>query len=156
VTPFSPRAIDRGIAAVTVALARLGLPELTAPRSALKLGNYRQKLGFVAEVLSRRAEGHDTQLSGDQSEALRVQVRQRVEGLLDAWENIAKKKGDLQYQKEIGVAPPLLFDPLDPELAKRTVEEQQFKAHRSLRDVEPSVNLWLRNPEGAAIEEAAE
>ena len=55
----------------------------------------------------------------------------------------------------IGVAPPLLFDPLDPELPKQTREAQQFKANRSLRDVEPTVNLWLRNPEGAPVEEDA-
>jgi hypothetical protein len=51
------------------------------------------------------------------------------------------------------VAPPLLFDPLDPELAKQSREAQQFKASRSLRDVEPSVNLWLRNPEGVVVDE---
>mgnify|MGYP007114317001 CR=1 FL=1 len=73
--------------------------------------------------------------------------------LLDAWANIAAHKGDLQYQREVGVAPPLLFNPLDPELDKQTKEAQQFKANRSLRDVEPTVNLWLRNPEGRLVEE---
>src|SRR5205807_930877 len=34
VTPFSPRAIDRGIAAVIVSLARLGWAPLTAPLNA--------------------------------------------------------------------------------------------------------------------------
>lgn len=77
-------------------------------------------------------------------------------GLLDAWELIATKKGDLQYQREVGTAPPLLFDPLDPELAKQTKEAQQFKANRSLRDVEPSVNLWLRNPDGVSIAQDSE
>lgn len=69
---------------------------------------------------------------------------------------IATKKGDLQYQREIGVAPPLLFDPLDPELAKQTKEAQQFKANRSLRDVEPTVHLWLRNPDGGMVVEDSE
>ena len=79
-----------------------------------------------------------------------------MNGLLDAWQAIATKKGDLQYQREVGVAPPLLFSPLDPELAKQNKEGQQFKANRSLRDVEPTVNLWLRNPDGAMVEEEAE
>jgi len=156
VTPFSPRAIDRGIAAVTVALARLGHPGMTAPRGALAVNKHRVQLEYVADVLARRAEGHDAQLGRDQAEALRTKVKDRVNALLDAWQSIATKKGDLQYQREVGVAPPLLFDPLDPELEKQTKEAQQFKANRSLRDVEPSVNLWLRNPDGGIVEEESE
>ncbi len=151
VTPFSPRAIDRGIAAVTVALARLGHPAMTAPRGALAVIKHRAQLEVVADVLSRRAEGHDAQLSNADGELLRKKVKDRVLGLLDAWELIATKKGDLQYQREVGVAPPLLFEPLDPELAKQSREAQQFKANRSLRDVEPTVNLWLRNPDGKSL-----
>ena len=79
-----------------------------------------------------------------------------MNGLLDAWQAIATKKGDLQYQREVGVSPPLLFAPLDPELAKQTKEAQQFKANRSLRDVEPGVNLWLRNPDGGLLAEDTE
>ena len=156
VTPFSPRAIDRGLAGVAVALARLGHSGMTAPRAAGEINRYRGQLNYVAEVISRRAETHDAQLAPAAAEALRKQVKDRVEGLLDAWANIATKKGDLQYQREVGVAPPLLFDPLDPELAKQSREAQQFKAGRSLRDVEPTVNLWLQNPEGVAMEEDAE
>ena len=151
VTPFSPRAIDRGIAAVTVALARLGHPQLTPARGAFDINRHRRELDFVADALAQRAEGHDAQLSSDASEALRTKVKDRVHGLLDAWQSIATRRGALQYQREVGEAhPPLLIEPLDPGLAARNREEQQFKAHRSLRDVEPTVNLWLRNPDGAA------
>ncbi|MBK8257913.1 MAG: helicase [Polyangiaceae bacterium] len=143
VTPFSKRAIDRGIAGLTVALARLGHPGMTAPRGALAIGKHRPELEVVADVIAKRAEGHDLQASREQTEELRTEVRQRVMDLLDAWHRIATKKGDLQYQREIGVAPPLLFDPLDPELEKQTREARQFKANRSLRDVEPTVSLWL-------------
>jgi hypothetical protein len=156
VTPFSPRAIDRGIAAVTVALARLGHRGMTAPRGALAVNRYRAELDYVADVLARRAEGHDAQMGRDEAEALRKKVKDRVNGLLDAWQAIATKKGDLQYQREVGVSPPLLFSPLDPELAKQTREAQQFKANRSLRDVEPTVNLWLRSPDGGMIDEEPE
>jgi len=156
VTPFSPRAIDRGIAAATVALARLGHPGLTAPRNALQINKLRAELDFVAEVLSRRAECHDTQLGSEEAESLRASVRNRVSGLLDAWQQIASSYGDLQYAMETGLSPPLLFDPLDPALAKKSTEAQQFKAHRSLRDVEPTVNLWLRNPDGQLVESEEE
>ncbi len=156
VTPFSPRAIDRGIAAVTVALARLGHKGMTPPRGALSINKHRVELEFVADILARRAENHDAQLSREEMEEHRKNLKDRVGALLDAWANIATKKGDLQYQQEIGVAPPLLFDPLDPELEKQTKEAQQFKANRSLRDVEPTVSLWLRNPTATLTGEESE
>ena len=71
--------------------------------------------------------------------------------MLDVWERIAKSKDRLQYQREVGEAPPLLFDPLDPQLANQPLEARKFKAQRSLRDVEPTVNLWAVNPNGFEI-----
>jgi len=144
VTPFSPRAIDRGIAGVTVALARLGHTGMTRPTGALAITQLRPELDFVAEVLSRRAEGHDKELGVEESEALRQKVRGTVEELLDTWQAVANDKGDLQYAREAGRAPNLLFDPLDPHLKNEKPEARRFKAGRSLRDVEPTVNLWFR------------
>jgi hypothetical protein len=149
VTPFSPRALDRGVAGVTVALARLGLAGMTPARGAFAINSLRAQLAFVPEVMSRRAAAHDAQLDPAEAEALRKKVKDRVTGLLDAWGAIAAQKVDLQYQREVGVAPPLLFDPLSPDLVNQSKEAQQFKAGRSLRDVEPTVNLWLRSPEGS-------
>ena len=83
---------------------------------------------------------------------MRQRVRGRVQDLLDTWESIAGRKGELQYQREVGVAPPLLFNPLDPDLERQPQEARKFVAHRSLRDVEPTVNLWLRNPDGFHVE----
>ncbi len=151
VTPFSPRAIDRAIAAVTVALARLGHEGMTAPLSAAAIRQLRPELDYVAEVISRRAESHDKELSASAAEELRQKVRGRVVDLLDTWESIAEKEGELQYQSEVGRAQRLLYDPLDPELDKKPQPARKFKAHRSLRDVEPSVNLWLRNPDGYEV-----
>ncbi|MCZ6691783.1 MAG: DISARM system helicase DrmA [Planctomycetota bacterium] len=152
VTPFSPRAIDRGIAGITLALARLGHPELTAPRRAAAITKYRNELDFVLDAISRRAEGHDGGLTGKEQEELRQKLRGRVQDLLDTWESIAARKGELQYQREVGVAPPLLFSPLDPDLDRQPKEARKFKVPRSLRDVEPTVNLWLRNPDGLEVE----
>ena len=152
VTPFSPRAIDRAIAGVTVALARLGHRELTAPKRAVAITQYRSELEFVLEAISRRAEGNDKEMSAEEQEELRQKVRGRVQDLLDTWESIAAQKGELQYQREVGQAPPLLFNPLDPDLERQPKEARKFQVHRSLRDVEPTVNLWLRTPDGAEVE----
>ena len=108
----------------------------------------RSKLDFVAETLSRRAEMH-ANLSGEEAEALRHKVRAQVERILDAWTHVAKLKQVLQYQKyEAPMGSYLLFDPLDRELEKQPGPAQRFKAQRSMREVEPSVNLWPRTPDG--------
>ncbi|MHC5729005.1 MAG: helicase-related protein, partial [Nostoc sp.] len=153
VTPFSPRAIDRGIAAITVALARLGHSGMTAPLRAIDILQHRNELNFVIDAIAQRAETHDKELDAADAEALRQKVRGRVQDLLDLWERIAGQKTNLQYQREVGEAPPLLLDPLDPELEKKPLEERKFKAQRSLRDVEPTVNLWVRNADGFEVEE---
>ena len=154
VTPFSPRALDRGLAGVTVALSRLGLDKMTAPLMASGILQYRQELDFVVDVLAKRAEMHDKNLDAVTSDELRQKLRSRVQDLLDSWKHIAADKdGLLQYQQETGKAPPLLFDPLDPELENQLKIARKFKAQRSLRDVEPTVNLWVKTLDGREVEE---
>ena len=153
VTPFSPRAIDPGIAAITVALARLGNPEMTAPLNAIKITEQRSNLDFVADIIAQRSEIHDQDRDAEETEELRLKLKERVNNLLDTWQYIASEKGSLQYQQEVGVAPPLLFDPLDPDLQRQPQPAKKFKAQRSLRDVEPVVNLWVKNPDGLEIDE---
>lgn len=155
VTPFSPRAVDRGISGVAVALGRHLKPGLTAPHSAASMRTLRAEMDFVADLLARRAEDHDKDLPQAEREAVRDNVRGRVMGLLDAWKRVADEKHEvgsgLQYQREVGGAPPLLFDPLDPELPHLPDHARRFRAHRSLRDVEPSVNLWVKLLNGVAV-----
>ena len=145
VTPFSPRALDRGLAAVTVALARLGHEPLTGPLGAGAITQHRQALDYVVETLSERAASHDKELDAIDAEALRCKVQGLVKDLLDSWSKIADTQDKkLQYQKEVGAAPPLLYNPLDPELEKQPKIAQKFKCQRSLRDVEPTVDLWIK------------
>ena len=155
VTPFSPRALDRGLAGTLVALARLGLAPMTPPRGAGAILGGRSALDFAAGVLADRAGGQPAGHSAE-AEALRQRVRQRSADLLDEWEHIANRYRndgvDLQYQQhEVGAAQPLLRDFLDPELASLPPRHRKFRANRSMRDVEPSVNLWLRTLENVEI-----
>jgi hypothetical protein len=151
VTPFSPRAVDRGLAAITVALARHHYRDLTTPLGAFKILNHHD-LDFVIDTIAQRAERHGN-FPSDEAEALRKKLRDRTVDLLDTWKAIANERGNLQYQKEEGVAPRLLYDPLDPDLMRQKPNYRKFKAQRSLRDVEKSVNLWIRNPNGIDVEE---
>jgi hypothetical protein len=144
VTPFSPRSLDRGLAGITVALARLGDGNMTAPKSAANIIDHKDKLDFVVNTISERAELQT--LNRDSSEELRNKTRKLTIEILDTWLDIAKEKEILQYQREEGEAPPLLFDPLDPELDKQPKKARMFKAQRSLREVEQTVNLFVKSP----------
>ncbi|HZH79422.1 MAG TPA: DISARM system helicase DrmA [Archangium sp.] len=158
VTPFSPRAIDRGAAGVTVTLARHLLPGLTPAIGASAMRTERTRAQLVADLLVRRAVGHDRELTQQEAQSLGSAIRGRVERLLDIWARAAdenQKMGvGLQYFREHSGEPNLLFPPLDPE-ADRTQHGHAFTVHRSLRDVEPAVNLWVKRFDGrdAPLEE---
>ncbi len=145
VTPFSPRALDRGLAGVTVALARLGIPEMTTPLGASHLTEQRAAVDAVVDTIARRAEGHSP-MDDETANALRMSVRAQVIDLLDTWERLLVRDQRLQYHKETDLATPLLLDALDPHADQKTADEQKFKTQRSLRDVEATVNLWIRDP----------
>ncbi len=146
VTPFSPRALDRGLAATVVGLARQRQRPLTAPKGATDILRERGRLDWVADALSQRAAMMPGGWQQD-TEEVRKRTLERVKELLDAWERIAKGYTDvgaqLQYQQEEGDARPLLYTFLDPELRKLPEVHRRFRANRSMRDVEPSVNLHV-------------
>jgi hypothetical protein len=77
--------------------------------------------------------------------------------LLDEWSKIAMELknvgGTLQYQVETGGAQRLLYEFLHPDLRRLPVRHKKFRANRSMRDVEPDVNLWLRTMDGVEVEE---
>jgi hypothetical protein len=132
---------------------------MTPPKGAGEILSQRGQLQFVIDILSRRAQTHAQTPQADQ-EALRLRVKDRVTDLLDEWEYIANDNRNvgvqLQYQKESGAAQPLLHDFLDPELKKKDPRYRKFRAHRSMRDVEANVNLWMRTMDNIEVEEDEE
>jgi hypothetical protein len=150
VTPFSPRAVDRGLVGVAVALARLGRESLTGPDAAASIAKARAELGFVGDVLARRVEayreGREQEPPIEETQAI---LRQRVESLLDSWVHVAGNDPEgqgLAYQRfEEGQMSkrPLLRMPLDEDLASCDRHEARFVANRSLRDVEDSVDVMV-------------
>jgi hypothetical protein len=159
VTPFSPRALDRALAGTLVAMARQGHAPLTAPAGALEILRERGQLDFVITALVERAVAH-SDLPPDEIERLRQRVRDRALDLFDEWSRIAHELnqvgGRLQYQKEVGGAQRLLYEFLNPELKQLPPRHRKFRANRSMRDVEPSVNLRLKRMDGTEIEEEIE
>lgn len=159
VTPFSPRALDRGLAGTLVALARQGHSPMTPPRGAGEILKERPNLDFAVNCLSERAKAHAS-MPPEEAEKLRQAVRLRAIDLLEEWSKIAIELTQagvaLQYQVEAGAAQRLLYEFLNPELKRLPLRHKKFRANRSLRDVEPSVNLWLKTMDGADLEDEEE
>jgi hypothetical protein len=156
VTPFSPRALDRGLAGTLIALARQGHGPMTPPLGAGNILNERLRLDFAVEALAERARSH-ANLPAEEAEQLRQRVRERSLDLLDEWSRIAMELSQagvaLQYQVETGAAQRLLYEFLNPGLKQLPTRYRKFRANRSMRDVEPSVNLWLKTIDGVDVEE---
>lgn len=157
VTPFSPRALDRGLAATVVALARHGLSQMTPPRGAMEIQATRQQLTWISELMADRAAEHRKDANPEERQQIRDNLFKRCQDLLDEWEQIAEQYQitgtSLQYQAEVGAAKRLLYQFLDPELEEVNPRFRKFRANRSMRDVEPEVNLWLRSLDNVSLEE---
>ncbi len=150
VTPFSPRALDCALAAALVALCRHEIPVLTPPLGAERIQSERARLDCLAERIAIRARDHRGDMSETEKQALYAQVLHRAKELLDDWLNIATRAGQegsaIQYQREANKPPRrLLYEFLDPELANLHPVHMRFRANRSMRDVEPSVDISVTN-----------
>jgi hypothetical protein len=158
VTPFSPRAIDRGLVGVAVALARLGDPRLTSPDAAVDVSTLRAELGFIGDVLAHRAEAYRQSEEDDEPiDDVKAALRSRVDALLDHWVGIATDKDyegqGLAYQsyEDSASKRPLLRMPLDPDLKDCKKRERLFIANRSMRDVEGTVDVYVSKLREAAM-----
>jgi hypothetical protein len=159
VTPFSPRALDRGLAASLVALSRLGLDVMTPPKGAMEILNTRNALSSAVDRFGERAFNH-AKLDSNVRTRLRQRVRERCEDLLDDWTGVVQDQkrvgASLQYNPhERGAGPALLQDFLDPALRALPAGnwKMKFRANRSLRDVEASVNLWVRGLDNVDLDD---
>lgn len=160
VTPFSPRALDRGLAGTLIALARQSNPVLTAAKGAMDILSERGKLAEMVDTFVERAATHNKDFTKAEVERLRQRVRDRSLDLLDEWAKLANELftvgGQLQYQREEGGAQRLLHEFLSPELKILPPNRKKFRANRSMRDVEPSVSLHLKRSDGTDIDNEVE
>ena len=148
VTPFSTRALDRGLAGALVGLARHSDRVLTPANGAGRIGDARAELERrLLTVFGQRVERQP--MDDDERRELVRSVQARVVDLLDSWGAVAddyrQAGGGVQYQKyEQPPLPPLLREMLDTEFESES--HRQFRANRSLRDVEPEVAVSLKEP----------
>jgi hypothetical protein len=155
VTPFAPRALDRALPALVVALSRHRRSILAPPTGAINVVSQRTSLDDVASVMAKRARAH-RQLTVEEESRISSYLLSRSKDLLDSWTNVARSQQEVgarfvyqRFERAQGKA--LLRMPLeapDPDLGK---DGAKFKAPRSLRDVEPSVNLFVKRLDGADV-----
>ncbi len=154
VTPFSPRAMDRALPAVTVALARLGIPELTPMLAAGNIESHGAKTIALARAVGDRAHKHADGLPED----FAARIRNRVQSLVDDWAKLAHEAGQggvafgYARGRDSGTSTPLLREMIDPDRDVLNDTQLQFRAPRSLRDVEPGVLLGIKSPDGKDIQ----
>ena len=149
VTPFSSGAMDRALPAITVALARLGVPDLTPPLAARDVEQYGSETQDIASTVSDRARNHSDSVTPEDVDY----VRRRVQSLIDDWATLAHEASQdgvsFGYaRRDAGVSTPLLREMIDPDRYTLNDMQLRFRAPRSLRDVEPSVLLGIKTPEG--------
>ena len=147
-TPFSARALDRGLAGVLVALARHSDQAMTPALGAEAIRKVRSELeDRLTRVFRERLEHQPIASAEEQLEAAEA-VRSRIVDLLDSWTQILddhhRDGVRLQYQRyERPPAKPLLRHLLDPD--PEDEHARKFRANRSLRDVEPEVHLYVKD-----------
>ncbi len=136
VTPWAPRALDRGLSGVMVALARLKESRLNHNRSAGQIQSPESILREVSEAVRLRAE----RIAGGKAAA---ETKQLLEERERVWQRqaVASPERQLAYQREPGNVVPLLSragaGPWDT-----------FTCLNSLRDVEANVPLLLKPADG--------
>lgn len=151
VTPFSARALDRGFAGALVGLARHVDAALTPPTGVSELEQVRAAVERqLLACFRKRIEDQPFTDERERDERLRS-VQNRVVDLLDSWQTIVEGylavNASVRYQKyESKKGRPLLREMLDKEF--ESDHHRKFRANRSLRDVEPEVNLYLRDLHG--------
>lgn len=151
VTPFSTKALDKGLAGTYLSLVRHLIPGM-------------QRSGDAAQIIAKKTEIKDSiskilidrlKSSGNNPSDEAVQrLNERLSSLLDDWEKILhyseEKSEPLTYT---GSDYSLIHQYLDLKLEELPDYYMKFRANRSMREVEPTVNIWVRGKAGQDLED---
>jgi len=154
ITPFSARAVDRGLAGLIVGLVRHLGPSMAPAEAVTRIGRpelapFEQE---VAELLVARAKAHRDGVDPAVLDKLANQVHAIVKDWRLLVENTKKASGTLRYSPW---EPPKNFTPLLSTAVDDVVGTEhellaRFHAPTSMRDVEPSVHVWVDVPKTEA------
>ena len=156
VTPFSARALDRGLSGAFVGLARHLEPEMTPADAPARYADlYATLRERVIEVFRERVL---RAVSDEDREDAEREVRERLQDLSDSWLAVLRDWKDegktvlyQKYELKRDGAKPLLRELLEKDF--RSVHHRKFRANRSLRDVEAQVQVELHEYQFSPAEE---
>lgn len=131
VTPFSPRARDRGLHAVLIGLARQQVPALRDDASAAP--QCVDQLNEVRDSILDRVQS----ISPDDLEG----AREQLDEIIDEWVRRAQHDPDLVYESRNERSSPLMTA-----AAPEAEAEKGFATMWSLRDVDAESNLYWEDP----------
>lgn len=148
VTPFSPRALDRALAATLVAAARHVEPDLSPNDAPDRLAGHDQAYAAVRAIISEKMA--IAKLEPDMA----ARCLERLDALREAWIDIANTQtqngGGFVYANGEPVKR-LLQEPFG-QRGNMSDNRAWFVAARSMRDTEPVALLKLRRPDGKVFE----
>jgi helicase-like protein len=150
VTPWAARALDRALAAVVVAAVRHIDSDLTPESAVGELKHRRDVSDAVRNAFVERAP--DRAIAGG-----RPRLAALIDSIVAAWIKTADEQSaggtTFAYAKK-KTPNRLLHMPLEPGFENLSPGHRLFVAGRSMRDVEPTVMLRVRDPNGKNIANA--
>jgi hypothetical protein len=135
VTPFSPRALDRGLSAILVSYVRQRKQELNANDRAASFRRDYPDLEAILAAIIQRGELVKGPAAG---QLIREMLNARIDRWLNRIESISAPAILGYAHKSGGLTVPLLHQPTDEDW-------EAFTCLNSLRDVEPGVALVLND-----------
>ncbi len=149
VTPFSGQTLDRGLVGTMLTMIRHGIEELQAPLGVMELHDHRASANQLLEWLVGRARKHREWHDTEAEERIADLIRRRGKDFLDSWERVVDKAKEGAAERVYSGLDNVKAD--GRELMYTANDEpphdhdaKQFEAPTSMRDVEPSVHVWLR------------
>jgi hypothetical protein len=133
VTPFAARALDRGLSAVLASVVRQRHVPWNPEAAAATVDRADDRIDDAIDLIAKRA----ADITGDAS--VESDVRLMADSRMDGWAKKQIRPGTrLMYRIQKGDAIPLLETPTG-------TDWQPWTTPMSLRDVEPMVNLVIRD-----------
>jgi hypothetical protein len=149
VTPFSGQALDRGLVGSLLAMIRHGIAAMEPPAGVMNIHDQRPAAEQVLAWMVGRARRHRNFPNDEAETRIADLVRARGRSFLDAWERVVDeaRKGAATriYSKNDRAGTEgksLLFTASDDPPPDH--DARYFQVPTSMRDVEPSVHVWLR------------
>jgi ATP-dependent helicase YprA (DUF1998 family) len=131
VTPYSPRARDRGLHAVVIGLARLLIPDFADNASASQIGPLEDKLDVVRDVIAERVR----LVAPEELDATIAEFDE----VIREWKQRAAECPTLKFSSPFATDEALLITAGEEDGAP----DGALSTLRSLRDVDTSSNLYL-------------